>query len=128
MSDTPTQKLVVFLDNIGRTILGEQNPEKSDDGQLAVKNPVILHVVPDQNQRMSVQLLPILFREFTASKEDDVEFYFKIANITKSDLVTIDFRLAAQYAQLFGKNNVFVPPSAPVEEKKVEKTVNLFDE
>lgn len=130
MSETETktetkQTLSVFLDNIGRTVLTEVL-EKTED-LIRAKNPVILHVVPDQNGRMSVQLLPIFFREFMASKEDDIIFDFKIKNITESNLKTLDFRLTAQYNQLFGNNNVFVAPSTIDESAKSDNVVKLFD-
>jgi hypothetical protein len=124
MSETK-QKLVVFLDVIGRTILGEDVSSSENSETLDIKNPVILHVQADQNGRMNVQLLPIFFREFLASKEDSTVFKFKNANITESNICTLDFRLSAQYNQLFGNNNVFVQPSKDEEDKNI---VNLFDE
>lgn len=118
--------LVTFLDPIGRTILGEQEQSET---QFAVKNPVILHVVSDNQGRMSVQLLPLFFREFLADKSEDVIFYYNASNITKTNLESLDFRLQAQYNQLFNKSNIFVPPSPEITNgEKSEKVVNLFDE
>jgi hypothetical protein len=78
---------------------------------------------------MSVQLLPLFFREFLADKSEDVIFYYNCSNITKTNLESLDFRLQAQYNQLFNKSNVFVPPSAEtVNTGKSEKVVNLFEE
>jgi hypothetical protein len=126
-TETETKtKLITFLDPIGRTILGEQ---EQCETQFAVKNPVILHVVSDNQGRMSVQLLPLFFREFLADKSEDVIFYYNCSNITKTNLESLDFRLQAQYNQLFNKSNVFVPPSAEtVNTGKSEKVVNLFEE
>ena len=125
-------KLVIFLDAIGRTILGEVIPTDIDTGVLSVKNPVVLHVVPDNAGRMSVQLLPVFFREFLADREDDAVFDFKTANITISKIETLDFRLQSQYGQLFGKSNNFVPPTGgivtPDTTGTPSKVVNLFDE
>ena len=130
-----TKKLVIFLDSIGRNILAEYNPDKTTVEVLAVKNPVILHIQTDHTQRMSVQLLPILFREFLADKDGDADFFYLRNNITETDpdTLVIDFRLMAQYSQLFGKSNLFVPPEqqAPAQEPAKEnspKIVNLFDE
>jgi hypothetical protein len=125
-TETETKtKLITFLDPIGRTILGE---DATTETQFGVKNPVILHVVPDNQGRMSVQLLPIFFREFLADKSEDVIFYYKCDSITKTNLENLDFRLQAQYNQLFNKANIFVPPTGETGEQKTEKVVNLFDE
>ena len=125
-TETETKaKLVTFLDPIGRTILGEQ---ASCDNKFGVKNPVILHVVNDNQGRMSVQLLPLFFREFLADKSEDVVFYYNFDAITKTNLESLDFRLQAQYSQLFNKSNLFVPPTPEANIEKTEKVVNLFDE
>jgi len=128
-TETETKtKLVTFLDPIGRTILGEK---AESENKFAVKNPVILHVVSDNQGRMSVQLLPLFFREFLADKSEDVIFYYNCDNITKTNLESLDFRLQAQYNQLFNKNNLFVPPTGETNTEKTEKpekVVNLFDE
>ena len=130
MSDTTTTtttKLITFLDIIGRTILGEITTS-NDENELAVKNPVILQVVQtDQSGRMSVQLLPIFFREFLSDKTGDYVFYFKKNNITTSDIDTLDFRLQAQYEQMFNKNNAFVAPQ-PQQQDNSQSVINLFDE
>jgi hypothetical protein len=135
MSETdtnPTTKIVTFLDTVGRTIVGEF--VSTDDAVLKVKNPVVLHVVPqDQSGRMSVQLLPIFFREFLADKTGDVVFSFKHGNITETDIDAFDFRLQAQYVQMFNKSNIFVPPNAgevapSAGAKEAPAIINLFDE
>jgi len=131
MSETKqNNKLTVFLDQIGRTILGEDVTCDTTPDLLSIKNPVILHVVPDNSGRMSVQLLPVFFREFLASKDDAVVFEYKKTNVTMSSLDVLDFRLTAQYNQLFGTGNVFVPPEGGVvtpETPKSGNVVNLFD-
>jgi hypothetical protein len=119
---TNESNLVIFLDSIGRSILGEK--VKSTETNLVVKNPVILHIVPDNSGRMSVQLMPLFFREFLADKNEDVQFYFQLEKIVESDIKSLDFRLQAQYNQLFNKNSVFVPP----QEESSDKVVKLFDE
>jgi hypothetical protein len=125
--------IVTFLDSIGRTILAEKSHES--ETQLAVKNPVILHIVPDNNGRMSVQLLPIFFREFLADKNEDVIFNYNLNQISKTNIVNFDFRLQAQYKQLFNKSSIFVPPNSgdvvtPSQSSSQPsgRVVNLFDE
>lgn len=123
-----TTNLTTILDTVGRTILGEIVADKTNDTTLALKNPVVLNVVPqDQSGRMSVQLLPIFFREFLPDKTGDVTFLYKKSNITETDIEAIDFRLNAQYSQMFNKSNVFVPPAAASGETS-SSVINLFDE
>lgn len=135
MSDTNTQTktLVTFLDAVGRTIVGEH--AESTDTVIKVKNPVVLHVVPqDQSGKMSVQLLPIFFREFLADKTNDVTFSYHKDNITETDIEAFDFRLQAQYTQMFNSSNIFVPPNAggvtpaAAANNNGGGVINLFDE
>jgi hypothetical protein len=128
-----TKQTVVFLDTVGRTILGELLSR--DTQTTVVNNPVILNVIPAEGGRMTVQLYPLFFREFLADKSDDVSFTFNNNFITSTNITAVDFRLMAQYAQLFNKNNVFVPPgtvapainqAAPAQQNN--SVINLFDE
>jgi hypothetical protein len=129
MSETTTTNLTTILDTVGRTLLGEVVADQTTDSVLALKNPVVLNVVPqDQSGRMSVQLLPIFFREFLPDKTDDVTFFYKKANITETSIEAIDFRLQAQYSQMFNKSNIFVPPSEPASPGGKGGVINLFDE
>lgn len=127
--------ITIILDSVGRTIVGEINQDKTNDQVLGLKNPVVLHIVPqDQNGRMSVQLLPLFFREFLADKSGDVTFEYKKASITEVQLDALDFRLQAQYSQLFNKSNVFIQPQETpnniqaTNEQSNSSVVNLFDE
>lgn len=127
--------LVIILDAIGRTILGECSSEKSTEETLAIKNPVILHVVDTGGGRMSIQLLPLFFREFMADKTGDVVFSYKKNNITLSDIDALDFRLQAQYSQMFNKNNNYVTPEQQPQQQiqqqptePSQSVINLFDE
>lgn len=123
--------LAVFLDTIGRTILGEP-VENSDSSVFKVKNPVVLNVGAADGGKMSVQLFPLFFREFLGDKSEDVIFEYSKNLITSTSIEAVDFRLAGQYAQLFNKNNVFVPAGtisqgqAPSQAEN--KVVNLFEE
>ena len=120
--------LTVILDPVGRTLLGEV--AESTDGKYAIKNPVVLHIVPADNQgKMSVQLLPLFFKEFLADKTADVVFTYDPSRIATTNIDAIDFRLQGQYAQMFNPANIVVAPdqdsSAGDDSGKV---VNLFDE
>jgi hypothetical protein len=132
---TENKKLVVILDQIGRTVLGESvccDKSCKEDGFLKLKNPVILHIVPADNQgKMSVQLLPLFFREFLADKTGDVVFNFEKSKIITTDIDALDFRLQGQYTQMFNPQNAFVgngeQPASP-NTGEAPKVVDLFDE
>ncbi len=130
MNNEQTSKLILFLDPIGRNILGEK-VDSTDNTELLVKNPVILHVADSGGGKMSVQLLPLFFREFLADKTADVVFSYQKDKVTKTDIDTFDFRLQAQYNQIFNKQSVFVTPQAQTEQQPQQPSnsvINLFDE
>ena len=123
-------QMVTFLDTVGRIYLAELIPEKTNESILGVRNPVVL-VTSDDPSKMSVRLVPPIFREFLADKTQDLEFDMKKDLIHLTNITDFDFRLHSQYDQMFNKNNVFVPPQAPppqAPDAKEEKVVNLFDE
>jgi hypothetical protein len=126
--NTTTSKLIVILDAVGRTILGEP-VESTNDSKIGIKNPVVLHVVPADNQgKMSVQLLPLFFREFLADKTGDVTVSYDANRISLTDIDALDFRLQTQYNQMFNKDNSFVPPQTEAPTGENEQVINLFDE
>lgn len=123
MSETNNQNnIIVFLDTIGRTLVGERLSET--DETILIKNPVILNVVPSDGGKMSVQLFPLFFREFLADKTESISFHFLKKSISLSDISALDFRLLAQYSQMFNNANLFVPE----ETTPSKSVVNLFEE
>jgi hypothetical protein len=131
MNNEQTTKLVLFLDPIGRNILGEELENAADNTTISVKNPVILHVADSGGGKMSVQLLPLFFREFLADKSADVIFSYQKDKIVKTDIDAFDFRLQAQYNQIFSKQSVFVSPQGQPEQQTQQPSnsvINLFDE
>jgi hypothetical protein len=131
MNNEQTSKLVLFLDPIGRNILGEELENAADNTTISVKNPVILHVADSGGGKMSVQLLPLFFREFLADKSADVVFSYQKDKIVKTDIDAFDFRLQAQYNQIFSKQSVFVSPQGQPEQQTQQPSnsvINLFDE
>ena len=123
-----TQNLTTFLDSLGRTIIAESVPDASST-HLAVKNPVIVHIVPVGNSgQMTVQLLPVFFREFLADKSEDTTWYYNRNTITEADKVVFDFKLTAQYQQMFSKTNLVVAPGAGEVAAPSPDVVKLFDE
>lgn len=127
MSNTPT--LTTFLDSLGRTIIAEEAASLSTKTHLAVKNPVIVHIVPVGNSgQMTVQLLPVFFREFLADKTEDTTWHYNRNSITEAESVVFDFKLTAQYQQMFSKSNLIIPPGAGEVAQPSPDVVKLFDE
>jgi len=126
MSNT---NLTTFLDSLGRTIIAESRPELDTQTHLAVVNPVIVHIVPVGNSgQMTVQLLPVFFREFLADKTEDTTWHYNRSSITEAEKIVFDFKLTAQYQQMFSKTNLIVPPDAADAGTPSPDVVKLFDE
>jgi len=127
-------ELVTFLDLVGRTIIAEA-ADGSDDKVLKVKNPVVVHAAPqpDQtgNMRMTLQLLPLFFREFLADKNEAVVWDYKKSQIIEpAEKVTFDFKLKGQYLQLFADMPEQAPQQAPQPQAAVpqgDNVIPLFD-
>jgi hypothetical protein len=119
-------KIVVFFDTVGRTILGERIDEKTNDKVLSIKNPAVVHIMPNQQTgQLQLQILPLFFKEFLADKNDGTVWNYNRANITEAVDVTFDFKLEAQYRQIFA--NTPVAP-APQQQQGSPEVIKLFDE
>jgi long-subunit fatty acid transport protein len=117
MSET-NKELTVFLDNVGRTIIGKI--VKQDDAILTIENPALVHIEANkQTNQLQLQILPLFFKEFQADKSQPTVWNFKKANITSSDSIPFAVQFTAQYEQLFN-----VAPPAP----KEPKIVKLFED
>tara|TARA_R110000851_G_scaffold47405_1_gene114937 strand:+ start:440 stop:841 length:402 start_codon:yes stop_codon:yes gene_type:complete len=121
-----SDNLVLFIDNIGRTVIGAEEPKSSTKTSLAVKNPAIVNVQVQEDGQISVQLFPFMFREFLtgASRDDGVVWRFNTNNITQNRGIELDERLTTQYVNLF-LDPAPVAPTAPASDPQV---VELFDD
>ena len=123
MSD---KNLTIFVDNIGRTVMGEL--DKDTETELVVANPAIIHVVPNQQTgQISVQLLPFFFKEFTKPTEGPAKWTFNKANLTMATGITLDDKIVVQYDGLYSP--IVTPNSSPVVAPGGDsKVVKLFDD
>lgn len=127
-------ELIVFLDALSRTILGESVPDKTTEAKLAVKNPVILDIVPNpQTNQLQLRMIPMIFKEFQAAKDDDIVWSFNREVITENQGFELEFRIKAQYQQMF--SNLVLPSTgagniAPGNTVKPnnENVIKLFDD
>lgn len=118
MSNT-NKELIVFLDNIGRTIIGKIVEQTED--VLSVENPALVHIEPNrQTNQIQLQLLPLFFREFQNNKTTPTIWNYKKSNLTLSDKIEFAPQFVAQYEQIFN----FVQPTPD----KAPEVVKLFDE
>ena len=116
MSNTNSQ-LTVFLDSIGRTIIGKA--VNQDEFSISIENPALVHIQANpQTNQLQLQILPLFFKEFQADKNQPTVWNYKKSNITLSEEIVFASQFTAQYEQLF-------QPPQPQGEPKV---VKLFDE
>jgi hypothetical protein len=117
-------KIVVFFDSVGRTILGEKIETETTDKLLAVKNPAVVHILPNQQTgQLQLQILPLFFKEFLAEKDAGTTWNYNRENITEAVDVAFDFKLEAQYRQIFAP-----VPVASTQPQGTPEVVKLFDE
>jgi hypothetical protein len=123
------KQIVTFLDLVGRTIIGElvTDSDQQKEGFLVVKNPAIMNVVPNpQTNQMALQLFPVFFKEFQADRNEDSIWYYNKNNIVESNNVILDFKLQAQYTNMFSR--IIVPDKTIATPNKNNNVVKLFDE
>lgn len=109
----------VFVNHVGQTLLAEKVSE--DKGTVTLKNCAILHVVPNQQGQLQVQLIPYFFKEFVDASEKDngVTFTFNAASLATTN-VKLEARIQDQYTRLFAP-----VPSKPSADPQV---IKLFDD
>jgi len=110
---------IVFLDGIQRTIVATFVEES--DTTITVTKPVILNVSPTQDKKLSVQLYPLFFREFSSNRDQFPNWTYAKSSITMSD-AQVEDNLQAQYTQMF-----LTTPTSPVTNSNTP-VVKLFDE
>jgi len=122
MSET-NNTITVFFDSVGRTILGERVDANTTDKVLSIKNPAVVHIMPNQQSgQLQLQILPLFFREFLADKSEPTIWNYNRELITECQDVAFDFKLQAQYQQIFNPSPIITPPNAG------NDVVRLFDE
>jgi hypothetical protein len=115
-------KLTVFLDNIGRTIIGVS--VKETDTTISIENPALVHVQPNpQTSHLQLQILPLFFREFLSDRTAPTVWNFNKNAITMSNELSLAEQFTRQYNGLFEVHAA--PPQTISEDPEV---VKLFDE
>ncbi len=121
-----SQKLTLFVDLVGRTIIG--NLISQDSTTIKLENPAIIHIQPVQSKtpgqgQVQVQVLPYLLPEFISAdvRKESVVWSFPVTGINVPDNLTVDKQLVAQYDRLFNPSPIITPGNSPA-------VINLFDE
>jgi hypothetical protein len=116
----PNNNPTVFLDTIGRTIIGVVTAETDD--VLSVQNPAIIIVQPHpENGQIQLQTLPLFFKEFQADRNAPTTWHYKKSNLTTCDSFELVPQFVAQYENIFASAAAAAPAGdAPV--------VKLFEE
>lgn len=130
-----SQKLVVFFDPLGRTILGVNAGETAD--VLQVQNPAVLHAALNDQGKIQVNLIPAFFREFYKDWNNTSVFNYNKAAITvEANGNALEDKLVEQYENMFKERpdratvRAQRPPVrelAPAGETKVPEKLNLFE-
>lgn len=107
-------KLIVFLDNIQRTIVATLVNETAES--ITVIKPAILNVVPTQEKKLQVQLYPLMFREFLKDRDVFPSWTYSKNVAVISNNLELEANLIAQYNEMF---KVVKDEPAP--------TIKLFD-
>lgn len=116
MSDN-SFKLTVFLDAIGRTLIGKIKNDEGDDKIALIQNPALMQIQANpQNNELRLQILPVLFKEFLSDKTQHTVWRYNKSSITVIQDIEYSGQLIAQYEQMFP-----VPNAQP-------KVVKLFDD
>jgi hypothetical protein len=104
MSNQKYTKLVPFVDNVGRIIVGRtiDKPLSKTAKFLEISNPAIVNIQMQEDGQVSVQLIPYMFREFlTEQSQEQTVWQFNVETITFSKSVSLDDRINEQYRQIF---------------------------
>lgn len=118
------ENIVSFLDSTGRALFGERIPSLDTKETTAIKNTVVVHVVPQQNGTMALQLLPAFFREFLGEPDATYVHHFPNASIALMENTVFDFKLYGQYEGMFKPAPVQEAAQTPAPGKEVK----LFDQ
>ena len=126
------KNVTIFVDSVGRMIIGAINEPASNKTVLAVDNPAVVNIQADQESgQISVQLLPFVFSEFIKDISKPITWKFTRSNVIISDNVVLDERIVQQYDQIVNKTPAPAPaqglvnPSSTSDEPEV---IKLFDE
>lgn len=132
MTEKNKNKIIVFLDTLGRTLIGEASEEKTTSEFLAVVNPCVLNIVPTQTGTMQVQIIPLIFREILADRTEDVLWFYNRAGVVENTGIDLEYRIVAQYQNIVnaGKDVESIDPEVlpPLNKAPKADVIKMFDD
>jgi len=123
-------KIITFIDHIGRTMIGEYIEDVNNGKSFTVKNPAIIHVQPTPQGQLNVQTIPLYFREFVSEKNrtEGTVWKFHYDTVVVGENIDNDPRLIEQYERLFTGPVMGGMPANQQATAPQERVVKLFDE
>ena len=129
------KKIVLFLDSLGRTIIGEDVSDAGYTKQLFVKNPAILHAAVDDAGKIKVSLLPVFFREFLSDWNLPTVFSYNVERIAvEVNSTVLDEKLVNQYEKIWEKRpsreearKMYKQPDSTTAPEPVVNKLDLFE-
>ena len=121
-------KITVFVDSVGRMIIGEQ--VGSTQKKLRVKNPTVVNINPDpQTNQLSVQLIPFVFTEFLhEDKRSETVWSFSKDSIVEPEDIKLDSRVLEQYKGVVSGVPNLPAPHPGAQSKSDPEVIQLFDD
>lgn len=117
-----TQKLKVFLDPIGRTIISSVVSET--ECSIIVENPALVNIQPNpQNGQLQLQMIPLFFKELLDPNASSPQFTYPKNRIVLMSEVEFATQFVNQYKQLTGQ---LLSPAPEV--SSGAEVIQLFDE
>lgn len=128
------KKYVLFLDSICRTILATVVEDTVN--KLVVANPVVLQVASDQQNKVKIQLVPLIFRDIQKDPNSDIIWTFNPGQITRTENSDLNDRFVKQYEFVVGLTPDKAAALTAQREAKADavpaateaKIIKLFDE
>jgi hypothetical protein len=122
-----SKNYVTFIDQNGRNIIGEEVVSAATPTTITVQNPTMIIVHTQQNNQLTVQLVPLFLGEFIEStpttKRNFAYEYCKSA-IALGKGFNIDPKIISQYDRVVNQSFNFADAKAEV----APEVVKLFNE
>jgi len=91
----------IYLDNLGRLLMGKKVIDDCTPQITVIKNPVIIDIRSLEEGGINIKFFPVMFREFQADKNEGSIWEYPSTSIVSSRPIAIDARLIGQYEQIF---------------------------
>lgn len=128
---------ILFVDTLGRLLIGKNvdttQPGETTVGITRIKNPAIIHATHKQDGGLQIAVIPLVFREFLADRDESIVFQFNNTSISVVETPVLDARIIGQYEQMFAQlKDVVNVPAMPTRTPTPTQTppqnvIKLFD-